>query len=84
MDALTPLSGLLENLAERLAAIEAHLGIVGAAPAASGSAAAAPKKKAEEPLSPVVVAWDALVTQHLTPFSNAAAAIGDKAVDLVR
>jgi hypothetical protein len=84
MDALAPLSGLLENLADRLAAIEAHLGIVGATPAASGSSSGAAKKKVEEPLSPVVLAWDALVSQHLTPFAAAASAIGDKAVDLVR
>src|SRR5262245_39664311 len=85
MDALASLGDLLQGLTARLSAVESHLGIVPTTGGGGGAGAGtqAPKK-AQVPLSPSVVAFDALIATQLAPFLAAAAAVGDKAAELVR
>lgn len=87
MEALVSLGNLLQDLSSRLAAVEAHLGITPPESSASGTAAAgaggAAPKKAEVPLAPAVIAFDALIANTLAPFVANASAIGDKAAELV-
>jgi adenylyl cyclase-associated protein len=77
---LKPLCGVLDGVLDRLAAIEAQLGIqttaAATSPAPSTSGASSAAVVEEEELHPRLVAYDEHVQRALVPFTDACTALG--------
>ena len=81
-DPVQPLSDLLSEFSNRLAAVEGKLGLEGgaaAAPSSGGSVAASGGATAA-----FVTAFDSYCNQKLTPFVDACKAIGPVVEEMVR
>ncbi|KAL4167329.1 hypothetical protein KRP22_012815 [Phytophthora ramorum] len=77
-DAVKPLQSLLDAFGQRLARVEAQLGVKGAAtPAAAVDPAASAPSSAPVELSPQLEAYDEYVAQYLPPFVDVSSKLGD-------
>ncbi|EEY70080.1 adenylyl cyclase-associated protein, putative [Phytophthora infestans T30-4] len=75
-DAVKPLQSLLDAFGERLARVEAQLGVP-VSPVPAPAAAAAAVAAAPMELSPQLEAYDEYVAQYLPPFVDVAAKLGE-------
>ena len=73
---LKPLGGVLDNVINRLAAIEAQLGITPPSDTAPSNFTEAAAAVIEEELHPRLVAYDEHITRALNPFTESCKALG--------
>lgn len=74
---LKPLSGILDNVLARLAAVECQLGVTPpTAPSPSAASAAAAASVDDEDTPPRLAAYDEHMARALTPFTDSCAALG--------